>query len=194
MNDTYIREMVRKIIATTGVSVTQEVFLHDALTSYWQDYAVGTIGLGIIEEIAQGEHPMSLTEARKILHNLEENGDITYDGAVAAVDDWAASFNWENPEEPIPYDEFNWKTCNWQIIADVGFQQIGIDAIPYTQALGCVIRRAAQFAASRTDLDVKRWLVVVSETEKTVFDSSKNWHAGFGTPRFGEDEDANRER
>ena len=194
MNDTYIREMVRKIITTTSVSVTQEGFLHDALTSYWQDYAVGTIGLEIIEEIAQGEHPMSLAEAREILYQLEENGDITYDGALAAVDDWAASFNWEDPEEPIPYAEFSMKTCNWQIIADVGFQQIGIDTIPYTQALGCVIRSAAQFAASRSDLDVKRWLVVVSETEKTVFDSSKNWHAGFGTPRFDEDQEVSHER
>ncbi len=194
MNDTYIRQMIDTIINTSGVTVTPEHRLYDTLTRYWADYAVGTIGLNIIDEIAQNEHvPMSLAEAREILHQLEEHGDITYDFAAEYVQEWAENFAWENPDEPIPYDEFNWKTCNWQIIAETDMQQILIESIPYHFPLGRVIRRAAQFAALRDDLNVKRWLVVVAETQKTVFDSAKNWHAGFGTPRFGEDEEASDE-
>ena len=190
MNDTHIQEMIHTIINTTGVTVNLEHhFLYDTLSRYWQDYAVGTIGLNTIEELAYTEQvPMSLTEAREILHRLEEDGTITYDGVSVAVQDWAETFNWEDPEEPISYEEFNWNTCNWQIIADTGIQQIPIDNPPYSFSLGRVIRKAARFAALRTDLAAKRWLVVVAETQQKVFDSSKNWHAGFGTPRFGEDE------
>ena len=190
MNDTHIQEMINTIINTTGVTVQLEHHrLYDTLTRYWQDYAAGTIGLDVIEELAYTEQvPMSLAEAREILFQLEEHGEITYDGASVAVQHWAKEFNWENPEKPIPYEEFTWSTCNWQILAEVGSRQILIDAVPYHFSLGRVIRRAAEFSAARTDLDVKCWLVVVAETQQRVFDSSKNWHAGFGTPRFGEDE------
>lgn len=190
MNDTHIREMINTIINTTGVTVQLERHhLYDTLTRYWQNYAVGTIGLDMLEELAYAEQvPMSLSEAREILYQIEENGDISYDFAAKHVQEWAENFDWENPEEPIPYEEFTWKTCNWQIIADLGSQQILIDAVPYTFSLGRVIRRAAEFAAARTGLAVKCWLVVVAETQQRVFDSSKNWHAGFGTPRLGEDE------
>ena len=120
MYDTYIREMIEVIKKAKGVSVEPDNHLYDVLSSMWGNYAVAIFDVNDVKEAAEmNDYPMSLSEAREILFQIEEGqqGGIDKAAIDSAVEDWFEKFDWFGKEsDPINPAEFNMKTCNWAII------------------------------------------------------------------------------
>ena len=120
MYDTYIREMIDAIKTADGVSVEPDNRLYDVLSRMWSNYAVAIFDVNDVKEAAEmNDYPMSLSEAREILFQIEEGqqGGIDKAAIDSAVEDWFEKFDWFGKEsDPINPTEFNLKTCNWAVV------------------------------------------------------------------------------
>ena len=119
MYDTYIREMIEAIKNAKGVSVEPDNRLYDVLSRMWGNYAVAIFDVNDVKEAAEiNDYPMSLSEAREILFQVEDGqqGGIDKVAIDIAVEDWFDRFDWFGESDPINPAEFNMKTCNWAVV------------------------------------------------------------------------------
>ena len=119
MYDTYIREMIEAIKTADGVSVEPNNHLYDVLSRMWGNYAVAIFDVNDVKEAAEmNDYPMSLSEAREILFQVEDGqqGGIDKVAIDIAVEDWFDRFDWFGESDPINPAEFNMKTCNWAVV------------------------------------------------------------------------------
>ena len=119
MYDTYIREMIEAIKNAKGVSVEPDNHLYDVLSRMWGNYAVAIFDVNDVKEAAEmNDYPMSLSEAREILFQVEDGqqGGIDKVAIDIAVEDWFDRFDWFGESDPINPAEFNMKTCNWAVV------------------------------------------------------------------------------
>lgn len=120
MHDTYIREMIEAIKNAKDVSVEPDNQLYDVLSRMWGNYAVAIFDVNDVKEAAEmNDYPMSLSEAREILFQVEEGqqGGIDKAAIDSAVEDWFEKFDWFGKEfDPINPAEFNLETCNWAVV------------------------------------------------------------------------------
>ena len=156
MYDTYIREMIEVIKKAKGVSVEPDNHLYDVLSSMWGNYAVAIFDVNDVKEAAEmNDYPMSLSEAREILFQIEEGqqGGIDKAAIDSAVEDWFEKFDWFGKEsDPINPAEFNMKTCNWAIIIHTLADGVGTlqsmkkaQLISHNASLGDVIKMIRAF-------------------------------------------------
>ena len=130
MYDTYIREMIEAIKNAKGISIEPDNRLYDVLSRMWGNYAVAIFDVNDVKEAAEmNDYPMSLSEAREILFQVEEaqQGGIDKAAIDSALEDWFEKFDWFGKEtDPINPAEFNLKTCNWALVTHTLADGVGM--------------------------------------------------------------------